>query len=888
MKCKYILLISMILFLFSCYENKINNKEKSLKEVINSLLGEIENNKIRIFYLKEDQNYDKFNMILEDNNNNLTNIIPSGAIFYNNKEIVYFIINVTEKYEKFIYHFSDDNTKRIIDIKTNYREFFSYSDDNNVYTLDNISSILKRVIVQNKDNITLFFKNFDKNDITKIIIKKRELNLDFKVLYSSFENDITKLTLALINNNEFINDLKVYFNYKEVEMEYSQKYIDKEFNYDGDLGAIYKDNKVNFKLWAPLAEDIILIIYDKNDSSKSILERHMQKLDKGLWYTTLSNRDIADDPNGYFYQYRVINPHFTKLVLDPYAKSMAIFNNSTDKVGKGAIINPSKTGKVDSFANFKDYKIKDNSDVIIYEVHVRDFTSHPILEGTLEHRFGTFKSFIEKLDYIKNLGITHIQLLPVMAYYSGDESEYDKKELNYSALNNNYNWGYDPQNYFSLDGAYSIDPKNPLKRIQEFKELINEIHKKDMGVILDVVYTHMYKTDFLDDIVPGYYFFKDQNGKYVGSFGNNLATTNFMVKKLILDSIKYWISEFKIDGFRFDMMGDIDRDTVEEAYLEAKKLNPNIVFLGEGWRTFSAYNYGVKGADQDWLEQIDNISMFSDEFRNLIKSGYGSEGEPRFISNGEVDIKTLFKSIIGLPTNTKADKPSDSVQYIESHDNMTLTDVIAVAINKKPLESLDEIHKRIRLANTLLFTSQGLAFLHAGQEFGLSKEWREINNPEDKFIKTQIGTFITDSYNASDAINNFDWTLMQKQPYKKTLELTTALIDLRKKTDAFRLKDRDLVEKNVTLLSDKIRDIFIAYSTQSTDGELFYILVNGDLKDRYIIIDQDIEKLIVIFDSNNYNYQGLDSFVNLSLENIEKNTKVLLSPLSSIILKVKK
>lgn len=308
---------------------------------------------------------------------------------------------------------------------------------------------------------------------------------------------------------------------------------------------------------------------------------------------------------------------------------------------------------------------KKKEDAIIYEVHVRDFTSDPNISKELKNQFGTFASFVEKLDYIKELGVTHIQLLPVLSYYYVDEMN-KQRELEYSSSNNNYNWGYDPLNYFSLTGMYSLDPKKPEKRIEEFKNLVNEIHKHNMGVILDVVYNHTAKVDIFENLEPNYYHFMDQDGTPRTSFGGGrLGTTHFMSRKLLVDSIKYLVENYKVDGFRFDMMGDHDSETIELAFNEAKKINPNIIMLGEGWLTFKGdENISVKPADQKWMKDTNTVAVFSDDIRNLLKSGFPNDGKPAFLTTQAQDIMKIFNNIKGNPTSFEADDPGDVIQYI--------------------------------------------------------------------------------------------------------------------------------------------------------------------------------------------------------------------------------
>ncbi len=212
---------------------------------------------------------------------------------------------------------------------------------------------------------------------------------------------------------------------------------------------------------------------------------------------------------------------------------------------------------------------------MIWEAHVRDITSDPSIEKNLKAPFGTFLAFIDRLDYIKSLGVTHIQLLPVMSYKHGDELGSRKRESAYSAQNQNYNWGYDPHSYFSISGMYSTAPRDPEKRIAELKTLIAAIHARGMGVILDVVYNHTADVRIFEDLMPGYYHFMDKDGKPRTSFGGGRpGTTHAMSRRILVDSILYWTREFKVDGFRFDMMGDHDAASIQQAWTKPKSSTP--------------------------------------------------------------------------------------------------------------------------------------------------------------------------------------------------------------------------------------------------------------------------------------------------------------------------
>lgn len=736
------------------------------------------------------------------------------------------------------------------------------------------------------------------NESNPIGIEKIEITGDTVLATANF--DLNKLPL------------KVSYNGKSVSARYSWRLIDALYYYDGDdLGATYINGKALLKLWAPTASKVVANFFDKKDPARLIGSLELTRGDKGVWSVLAKPEDFdgVDDLRGYYYQYEVTNYGVTKKVLDPYAKSMAAFRVDArgnpgpdgDTVGKAAIVDLSRTNP-EKFVSADIEGYEKREDAIIWEVHIRDFTSDPSIESDLNARWGTYRAFIDKLDYIKSLGVTHIQLLPVMAWYYGDEAAMGERELEYSTKCSNYNWGYDPHNYFSPDGAYSENPNDPELRIRELKELINAIHEKGMGVILDVVYTHMAKASLLDDIVPDYYFWKDETGKLVGGFGNNLATNRKMAEKLMTDSVKYWFSEYKIDGMRFDMMGDATYEAIQNAYNEAKKINPNALFIGEGWRTFSGHladpELAGKGADQDWMDKTDDVGVFSDEIRNELKSGFGHEGEPRFITGGARDIQTIFNNIKGQPGNVKADNPGDVVQYIECHDNLTLYDVIALSIKKDPSKPENdlEIHKRIRLGNVLVLTSQGTAFLHAGQEYGRTKRWLGKGVPQGKYTEHKdvygnvIGYLIDDSYNSSDAINMFDWakaTDAEKYPVNSvTRKYTAGLIALRRSTNAFRLGTKKLVDSNVTLIdAPEIRrkDLVIAYKCRSTDGTgVYYVFVNADSEVRKLTLNEDLTRGVVVVDNDE---AGVDEVTERSGFELTPDS-ITLEPLTAVIIKM--
>tara|TARA_Y100001935_G_scaffold251458_1_gene253490 strand:- start:126713 stop:128998 length:2286 start_codon:yes stop_codon:yes gene_type:complete len=625
------------------------------------------------------------------------------------------------------------------------------------------------------------------------------------------------------------------------------KAIDTYFSYDGELGAIYSKQATEFKLWAPLATEVVLQLFEDGEAKEPSDSVELTKGKKGVW-----SAKVMGDQWGVFYNYLVTNFGETKEVLDPYAKSMAVTTDDQSTMGKGAVVDPKLIGPDLEYATIKGFDKRE--DAIIWEIHVRDFTSDPDLET--DAQFGTYEAFTEKVDYIKDLGVTHVQLLPVLSYRWGNELDNGVRMDEYK-VGTNYNWGYDPHNYFSVEGMYSTDPTDPALRIKELKDLIRSVHEQGMGVTLDVVYNHTASVALFEDIVPGYYHFMDAAGNPKSSYGGGrLGSTHAMTRKLIVDSIVYWTKYFKVDGFRYDLMGDLDGETVQLAYDEAVKLNPKLIKVGEGWRTYAGDDGdNVTPADQDWMGQTEAVASFSDEMRNEIKSGYGSEGEARFITGGARDIQTIYNQVIAKPSNMTEDDPGDVLQYIAAHDNLTLHDVIAYSADLDPATKENEIQKRIRLGNAIILTSQGIAFIHAGQEYGRTKQWLSDEIPESDFTFVEgfeHPYFIENSFNSSDAVNYFDWDkVTDKGVQQQTMEFTKGLIALRKSSDAFRLGTENLIAGNVQKIeSEDIADtdLVLAFSTTSTSGETFYVFVNADSKSRKISLPFDLRKGEVLVD----------------------------------------
>ena len=842
---------------------------------------------IRVNYFRTDGNYDKKSLWYWGDVKTPSNgEWPDGTDFTaSGKHGRYIDIPLNEAAREFGFLLLDESKKgddvkirkedyKFTDLK-NHSQIFLKDDDETIYTNPYYVHDIRMTGAQHvaKSRIETSFSTLvgaKKEDI----LKRSTItdHLGNKVTITDVTVDEAGKKVTYIGDfSDTQNPYTVAYDSDHFTTRSSWRLKDETYSYDGPLGANLKEDgkRVDLTLWSPSADKVSVAIYDKKDPEKVVGTVALEKGEKGTWKQTLDENSGLGISNytGYYYHYQIERQGKTVLVLDPYAKSLAAWNSdlaktdATHKVAKAAFVDPAKLGPQD-LTYGKIHNFKSREDAVIYEAHVRDFTSDPAIAKDLTKPFGTFEAFIEKLDYLKDLGVTHIQLLPVLSYYYVNELKNHERLSAYASSDSNYNWGYDPQNYFSLTGMYSSDPNNPEKRIAEFKNLVNEIHKRGMGAILDVVYNHTANVDIFEDLEPNYYHFMEADGTPRTSFGGGrLGTTHYMSKRVMVNSIKYLVETYKVDGFRFDMMGDHDAASVEEAYKAARALNPNLIMLGEGWRTYSGdENMPTQPADQDWMKHTDTVAVFSDDIRNNLKSGYPNEGQPAFITGGKRDINTIFKNIIAQPTNFEADSPGDVIQYIAAHDNLTLFDIIAQSIKKDPskAENYAEIHRRLRLGNLMVLTAQGTPFIHSGQEYGRTKQFRDpaYKTPvsEDKvpnkshLLRDKDGNpfdypyFIHDSYDSSDAVNKFDWTkATDGKAYPenvKSRDYMKGLIALRQSTDAFRLKSLQDIKDRVQLITVpgqngvEKEDVVIGYQITAPNGDIYAVFVNADEKAR--------------------------------------------------------
>ena len=613
---------------------------------------------------------------------------------------------------------------------------------------------------------------------------------------------------------------------------FESKEFNEKYNYDGELGVIYSKNSSEFKLWAPLAEQVELVLYGKDynalESNKTIIK--MNRENRGVWRVK-----IDEDLSGEYYNYLVRNNGKTYESVDPYAKAVSINGE------KSMVIDMESTNPK-GWSNDKKPILNDVTDSIIYEAHIRDLTkdeaSGVITElrgkyigAVLENSKIKGTSITTGLDHLKELGITHIHLLPVFDYGSIDE-RYDSPD--------NYNWGYDPQNYNVPEGSYSTNPYEGAVRISEFKEMVYKFHQAGIRVVMDMVYNHTYNLESpLNLTVPGYYYRKDQYGRYSNGSGcgNETASERYMFRKYMIDSVLYWAKEYHIDGFRFDLMGLHDLETMRIIRNELNKVDKSIIMYGEGWTCYDTPLNINESAVKNNICKFDDlqIAAFSDDARDSIKGSVFLKESLGFVNGGDNYEESIKYTICASTKHDEIDlskvvysksfwanEPYQTITYDSAHDNNTLFDKLRMSCKD---ENEEELLKMNKLAAAIVLTSQGISFLHEGEEFARVKENLQ-------------GEIIENSYNSSDYTNELKW--LRKQRYIDLFNYYKGLIKLRKEYKAFRMNSNKEIQNNIS---------FMAKGNEFKDEHMVGYFINiEDYNDSY-------SKIAVIFNANKYNVE---------------------------------
>ncbi len=653
-----------------------------------------------------------------------------------------------------------------------------------------------------------------------------------EVLITNLPSDIDPSDLLEIRASSMFSSCKVIV----------RDYLNDYYYGGNDLGVRFSEENISLRLWAPTAKKVELLIYG---DYKSLRENPLRKYEmnrekeNGTHLITVPRKENE----GKYYLYRLYfndlskeGEHVNKITyaIDPYAVSVGVNGE------KGALVDLfSKECVPEGWNKYNKPKLINKEDSIIYEMHIRDFTINEN-SGVSESLRGKFLGAVEEgtfyinkesgnkvktgLDNLKELGITHVHLLPVFDFASVNE-EITKDE-------NNRNWGYDPKNFNAIEGSYSTDPYTPSIRIMEFREMIKKFHDNGIRVVLDMVYNHMYKTLNMDNIVPLYYFRSDEMGKYTNGSGcgNEMASEKPMVRKFILDSILHWIKNYHIDGLRFDLMELMDLDTMKEIVKRSEEIDEKILIYGEPWKGGdSPLNNGTYKGSQKGLE----FSIFNDDFRNALR---GNNDPSNGFINGEQHNKNKAWQVIeGIKgsINSITYKPMESINYLEAHDNYTLWDQIVKSQNHSVEKGhyrdfneeniLDNFYvKEDLLGASILFTSQGIPFIQSGAEFLRSKDGDH------------------NSYKSPDSVNALNWA--DKEKYIEVFNYYKNLISLRKSHSAFRMKDPEDIIKKLDVYFYENNDtsgVIIAHYKNNANEDLWkniVVIYNGTTIDDYNVI----------------------------------------------------
>lgn len=551
-----------------------------------------------------------------------------------------------------------------------------------------------------------------------------------------------------------------------------------------DLWLNYTKQGSKFSIWSPIAQEVKLKLYEKGEGGEPQQEHNLKLGDYGVWSIALQG-----DLHGTYYTYQIKRDD-TWLEETPgiYAKAVGVN-------GKRAMVLDFETTNPSGWELDERPKLTVMNEAVIYELHVRDMTIHPQSGSSYP---GKYLGLVEEgtkgpngvataIDHLKELGITHVHLLPSYDHYSIDETRLDEPQ---------FNWGYDPQNYNVPEGSYSTNPYEAEIRIKEFKQMVQAFHKNGIGVILDVVYNHTGITEGSNFNLenPGYYYRFNEDGSYsdAAACGNETSSDREMTRQFIIESVRYWAEEYHLDGFRFDLMGIHDITTMNEIAKALKAVDPQIIIYGEGWTAGDSPLPEEKRALKKHMQQMPQIAAFSDDLRDGLKGSVFDDASTGFVSGAANMAESIKFGVVGSIQHPQinyeavnysnapwTNDPWQAMSYVSCHDNHTVFDKLIVS--RRDLQDSDRIAMS-KLANAIVMTSQGTAFMHAGAELLRTKQ--EEHN----------------SYKSPDSINQIDWA--RKVTYPELFKYYQGLIQLRKEHPGLRMPSGEMVRENLKFISE--------------------------------------------------------------------------------------
>ncbi len=620
----------------------------------------------------------------------------------------------------------------------------------------------------------------------------------------------------------------------------------------------YSPTETKFSLWSPTAEEVRVLLYESGLDGSAYQTLPMTMGEDGTWSTS-----VKEDLQGKFYTFNVkVNGKWLGDTPGIMAKAVGVN-------GKRAAVIDLDTTDPEGWESDVRPQLKNYADIIVYEMHHRDFSLDSISGIQNKGKFlalteqGTKTTSGEKtgIDHLKELGVTHIHLLPSYDYASVDESHLEKAQ---------YNWGYDPQNYNVPDGSYSTDPFNPAVRIKEFKQMVQALHRAGIRVVLDVVYNHTFNTENsnFELTVPGYFYRKTADGKWAdgSGCGNETASDRAMMRKYMIESVLYWINEYHIDGFRFDLMGIHDIETMNAIRAAVDAIDPSIFIYGEGWAASSPLYDADKLAMKANIHKMPRIAAFSDEMRDGIRGSWSDNTKGAFAIGEKGHEASIKFGLVGAIQHPQVDfdsvnysktpwalQPTQMISYVSCHDDWCITDRLKATMPNPTMEKVARAHK---LAETFVFTSQGVPFTFAGDE--VLRDKKGVHN----------------SYNSPDSINTIDWK--NKTAYHDVFDYMKGLIALRKAHPAFRMGDADLVRKHMEFLPVE-GDNLIAFILKDH--------ANGDIwKNIIVAFNGRTEPAKLTIPSGKYTVVCKDGKIDLRGMGQVKGSEILIPATSAMII----
>ena len=626
--------------------------------------------------------------------------------------------------------------------------------------------------------------------------------------------------------------------------------FDHHWGYQGELGCQVSEEETSFKLWSPTATTVQVVVYESASNDAAILKTYEMQRGNSYSYSHKDNTigvwnlTVPESLAGRAYQYQINFPHHQSLTRDPYTIA-------TSPDGKRSAILSEKERQVEGFevknGTEATWRLENPCQAVIYEMHIRDLTKSetsgvaPELRGTFlgAAQTGTVNHFGQStaFDYIKELGVNYVQLQPI----ADRQKEYDEDG------NVTYNWGYDPQNYNAPETSMSTNPNDPGQVIRDLKTMIQAYHDAGIGVIMDVVYNHTFSTVDapFQTTVPDYYYRMNRDGSYQNGtgVGNETASEHEMFRKYMIDSLLYWVNEFNIDGFRFDLMGIHDVKTMQMIRWAMDEVDPKIILYGEGWDMGTGLAPYDK-AKKDNAYQLPNIGFFNDDQRNAVKGAevYG-DIKSGFVSGAATE-PIVAKAILGSRELGSYLSPNQVVNYVEAHDNYNLHDLLATL---HPTEDQGSIMKKVETATAMNLLMQGISFMELGQEFGRTKL---VPTGENGELTHDDRERAMNSYNAPDAVNQVDWDLINER--QESIEFIRQIIELKTKTSAFSYPTYEEVYRHVFVHTAIENSGWIVYEIQGTK-EHFLVVFNAKGASFYYENAGNLEMLVTNSRSNQEN-----------------------------------